>query len=260
MVGSEGVFILVLTLVGIWLIYRSLVQAESLRRHQENFLMAVTHELKTPLASMAVYLDTLESDKIPFEKKQAVVPRLRQDVARLERLVENILEAGRFDADSYRPERNRVDLSALIDTTADNFLKQNHATDIELERRFESGLMIEADRAAIVRAVTAILDNAVKYAGEDPPQIDIDLRRAGKNGVISITDRGYGLNRTELKRVFDRFYRVGSELTRNSEGTGLGLYLCRELVRAHGGEVVAKSKGLGHGATFEITLPLQGEA
>ena len=105
MLGLEGTVFLLLLLVGIWLIYRALLQAEALKRNQENFLMAVTHELKTPIASMKLYLDTLSSERIPPEKKTAVLPRMKQDASRLERMVENILEAGRAEQNPMRPER-----------------------------------------------------------------------------------------------------------------------------------------------------------
>ena len=114
MIGTEGLFFLLLVGIGAWLIYRTLVKNEELQYAQQNFLMSVTHELKTPLASMKIYLDTLKSNKIPEEKKLTIIPRLKDDVNRLERLVENILEAGRFEKRGYELHNDYFDLSNMI--------------------------------------------------------------------------------------------------------------------------------------------------
>jgi len=256
MLGSEGSVFLLTILLGIWLIYRALHQTEVLRRRQENFLMAVTHELKTPLASMGVYLDTLKSDKIPPAKKQAVVPRLQQDVKRLERLVEDILEAGRFETGEFKPNRQRVNLAALLNSSADQLVGYSGAVTVHLTREFESEVWVNVDAPIVSRAVGAVLENAVKYSGGNEAMIMMGLRRDQHRAEISIRDNGVGIAHNELDSIFDRFYRVGHELTRAKGGTGLGLYLSREMIRSHGGNVVARSRGRGHGAEFIITLPL----
>lgn len=259
MLGSEGSVFLLTILLGLWLIYRALHQTEVLRRRQENFLMAVTHELKTPLASMSVYLDTLQSDKIPPARKQSVVPRLQQDVKRLERLVEDILEAGRFETGNFKPNRQRTDLAALLNSVADQLVGYGGAVTIHLARDLESGIWVNVDAPIISRAVGAILDNAVKYSGRSDAEIRMSLRHQQRRAEITIRDDGVGIAHNELDSIFDRFYRVGDELTRVKGGTGLGLYLSREMIRAHGGSVVAHSRGLGQGAEFIITLPLDEE-
>jgi signal transduction histidine kinase len=256
MVGSEGVVFLVSLLVGVWLIYRSLVQAHQLRRLQENFLMAVTHELKTPLASISLYLDTLQSEKISAERKQQLIPRMKEDLGRLEGLVEDILEAGRFEASAYKPDRQRLDLGKLLNELCDDLPKSNPGRLVRVTRNITDDIYVVADSGVIQRAIRAILDNAVKYSGEADPDLTIILKRLRTYSEITITDRGIGIEKSELVQIFDRFYRVGQELTRACPGTGLGLYLCRQMIRAHGGEVLAQSNGIGHGAEFIITLPM----
>jgi len=256
MLGSEGVVFLILILVGVWLIYRSLAQAHRLRRLQENFLMAVTHELKTPLASMTVYLDTLKSEKISSEKKEQLIPRMKEDLRRLDSLVEDILEAGRFEASAYKPERQRLDLGALLTDLTEKLSVSIPGKQLRATRHIESDIYIAGDSAVIRRAIRAILDNAVKYSGDDEADLTISLRRLSSYAEITIKDRGIGIDKSELSQIFDRFYRVGHELTRACLGTGLGLYLCRQMIRAHGGEVVARSEGIGCGTEFIITLPL----
>ncbi len=257
MLGLEGAVFLIVLMIGIWLIYRALLKTEQLKKRQQNFLMAVTHELKTPLASMKVYLDSLQSEKIPEDKKRAVFPRVKNDVARLEGMVENILEAGRIGRNAYHINRERVNFSELIDRAAAEAQRTPSTVPISLSREIEEDVCIEGDPVVLRRAVDAVLDNALKY--HDGKQIDIAVRLVTGNGKaeLSIADRGVGLERQECKAVFDRFYRVGNELTRTTQGTGLGLYLCREMIRGHGGEVTARSEGLHKGARFTITLRLE---
>jgi len=256
MIGTEGLFFLTLTLVGAGLIYRALRHQETLKRQQENFLMAVTHELKTPLASMEIYLDTLESPKIPVEKKAAILPRIRADIGRLERLIQNILEASRFEERSYRPDDLKVDLTELVRASVDRVSGHAWEAPVEIKTRFTPGVVVTGDEAALKRAVIAVLENGVKYSEGSPIQLTVSLEIDARWAVISVADRGVGLDSHDREAIFERFYRVGSELTRSRAGTGLGLYLCREIVRAHGGDVTAHSAGLGKGTTVTMKLPL----
>jgi signal transduction histidine kinase len=257
MLGLEGSIFLIVLMIGIWLIYRALVKTEQLKRNQQNFLMAVTHELKTPLASMKVYLDSLQSDKIPPEKKQAIFPRVKNDVTRLENMVENILEAGRIGRAAYRLNRERVNFSDLVHQAADRAQHAVVRVPVKLSREIEEGVCIHGDPAVLKRAVDAVLDNALKYHDDRQVTIDVRLAADSKRAVLTIADQGVGLERQEYEAVFDRFYRVGNELTRTTQGTGLGLYLCREMIQGHGGTVVARSDGLQKGTRFVITLPLE---
>jgi len=254
MVGLEGIVFLVLFFVGAWLIYRSLVKTEELKFHQQNFLMAVTHELKTPLASISVYVDALKSDKIPQEKKLEVIPKIREDVSRLEKLVENVLEAGRFQRSGYTLDRVQIDLTQLTVERLDKLVNLPLGGPLHINRNLESKIILYGDRSALGRAIDSILENSLKYADTGSAVIDVNLSSRNQEIVLEISDNGIGLEKKDLVRVFERFYRVGNELTRSSAGTGLGLYLCREIIRAHGGEVTADSAGLGRGTRFTIIL------
>lgn len=261
MIGMEGIVFLLLLLIGIWLIYRSLVHAQQVKRHEQNFLMAVTHELKTPLASLRLYLDALQSPKVADEKKRDVLPRMRQDLARLERLVEDILQAGRFDRASFHLVKEPVDLTALVQAAANERKAMPFEKPIiQMRVELKSGLVVDGDTQALRRAVDAILDNAFKYTGDNKMvDVRVCLKEQDGQAHLTISDNGVGLERAELDRVFDRFYRVGNEMTRTSRGSGLGLFLCREMIRLHGGDVTARSEGLGRGSEFEIVLPLRVE-
>lgn len=255
MVGSEGLFMLFLVGIGAWLIYRALVRAEELKFHQQNFLMAVTHELKTPLASMKIYLDSLESPKVAPEKKTGIVPRLRENTNRLEKLVENVLEAGRFDRSGYHLNKERFDLSRLVEDSLGRFSKYPSEIPVRVTKHlFEEAIEIDGDRAALMRAIEAILENSLMYSDKDVIELGIKLGRKNDRVFLSISDNGTGLEKKDLSQIFDRFYRVGAELNHSRPGTGLGLYLCREIVRAHGGDIAARSEGIGKGTEFTILL------
>lgn len=255
MVGSEGLFMLFLVGIGAWLIYRALVRAEELKFHQQNFLMAVTHELKTPLASIKIYLDSLESPKVAPEKKEGIVPRLRENTNRLEKLVENVLEAGRFERSGYHLNRERFNLSRLVEDSIVRFSKYPSEIPVRVKKHvFQEGIEIDGDRAALMRAIEAILENALMYNDKEAIELGIKLEQKNDRVSLSLSDNGTGLVRRDLSRIFDRFYRVGEEINHSRPGTGLGLYLCREIVRAHGGEISARSEGIGKGTEFTILL------
>ena len=255
MVGSEGVFFIILAGLGAWLIYRALVKAEELKFHQQNFIMAVTHELKTPLASIKIYLDSLESPKISDDKKIAILPHLRQDTDRLEKLVEDVLEAGRFERSGYQLSRERFDFSRLVDDLLGNMA--DHPIELPLrinKQTFQRNIQIRGDRTALRRALVAVLDNAIKYNDKDAAELDIELRRESQSVCLRISDNGVGLTKAELGQIFNRFYRVGGGLNHSKPGSGLGLYLCSEIVRAHGGRITAQSEGPGKGTSILIKL------
>lgn len=255
MIGSEGIFFLTLIGIGAWLIYRALVKNEELKFHQQNFLMAVTHELKTPLASMKIYLDSLKSDKISQEKKISIIPRLKEDVNRLERQVENILEAGRFERSGYQLNKSEFDFSSMVENCLSKLNDYSHKKEIVVTKNnFQKNLIYYGDGYALTRAIDAILENSIKYNDKDIIEINTELYL--KNGLIylNIKDNGVGLEKKDTDKIFERFYRVGSELNRTNSGSGLGLYLCYEIIKAHKGNVTAASDGPGKGVEFNIQL------
>lgn len=254
MLGMEGIFFLVLVLFGAWLIYRALVKTEELKFHQQNFLMAVTHELKTPLASIKIYLDTLQSVKISEEKKATVIPRIKADVGRLEKLVENILDAGRFERSGYHLNKEQFNLTDMVTQGLDKLQTLPIQSRLQINRDLESDISMYGDRKALARAFDAILENSLKYSDKDKIIIDAGLKQKTEKIELVVSDNGIGLSRKETSEIFNRFYRVGHEMTRGKPGSGLGLYLSREIIRAHNGKITAHSNGVGNGTTLIITL------
>lgn len=259
MLGLEGLFFLLIVLVGAWLIYRALVRTEQLKFQQQNFLMAVTHELKTPLASMKLYIDSLMSPKIADEKKTEIIPRMKGDVARLEKLVDNILEAGHFERSGYQLRLGSFNLSHLVNGALDNISQAPSKTPVEIERSLPETTLFYGDERALDRAIDAILENSVIYNDRPCVKINVTLTANKDELKLTISDNGVGLLSYDTTAIFDRFYRVGEEIRRSRPGSGLGLYLCREIILAHGGRIEARSEGLGKGSEFIITLKNNGD-
>jgi len=259
MLGSEGLFFLTLVLIGAWLIYRSLVKAEELKFHQQNFLMAVTHELKTPMASMKIYLGSLESSRITDEQKIEIIPRVKEDLTRLEKLVDNILDAGRFERSGFQLDSTSFNLSSLLNKLLDELAQAPVIVSLEVSRLIEEDIIIDGDPKALGRAIGGILENSLKYNEKDKIEVKASLHKKGSTIDLTITDNGIGFESKDADAIFNRFYRLGAELNRSKPGSGLGLYLTREIVKAHGGKIAARSEGPSMGASFIITLKNNGK-
>jgi signal transduction histidine kinase len=259
MVATEGVAFASAMGVGAWLIFRSLRREEQLRRDEANFLAAVTHELKSPLASLRLHAESLELRGEDAERVKVYAGRMLADVDRLERLVENLLAAGRADAGAldFRPQD--VNLSEELRALVEGMAPILEARGRSLRSEIEPGVVARADPGAFRTVVDNLLDNAIKYS-EPPAGIEVRLRSDGDRAVLEVRDHGVGLDAGEAERVFERFYRAGDERVRTAKGTGLGLFLVKEIVKAHRGAASVESAGRGQGSTFRTTWPLAGAA
>ena len=230
-----------------------------IRRNEEHdtFINAVTHELKTPIASIRLYLETLQSRTLSDEQRRGFYDVMLADADRLNRTVEQVLRAG---AASQKPKviaRAPVDMSALarecVDLAVARHHLQSHA--IALESHDQGPLMVRGDAEELRTVVTNLLDNAVKYSAE-AVSVKVAVAAPSPGTVwVRVQDRGVGIPRKQLKRIFRRFYRVQTRGVKQVKGTGLGLYIVRSIARAHGGRVFAQSEGEGRGATFTLELP-----
>lgn len=256
MFASEGSFFVLITLFGAFLIYRTLQRSEELTFRQQNFIHAVTHEFRTPLTSLRLYIQTLQSGKLNDDKKHDLYGKMLDDCYRLEGMVDNVLEAGRSGRQDYRLNLEKTDLTGDLDEYLDNLQPLLDGLGGKIERHLEPNITVRADYQALERAVRAIIENALKYSKPENRKISVSLSRQGALACIDIADNGVGIPVKEQKYIFDRFYRIGDESTRTVKGTGLGLYLVRQSVEAHGGTVKIRSEGIGHGSVFTIKLPL----
>lgn len=230
-------------------------------RRQDSFIDSVTHELKSPLASIKLGLQTLGRDGLDEDKRELVRHMMLTDVDRLSAFVDDILQATRLahGLDRVGLDLSRVDISTLVEECAAGVREQKGLADDAIRLQVQPGLSAYTDRAALVVVTRNLIDNAVKYSDEE---IDVEVVVKGEpdGGVcLEVSDRGIGIAPGELKRVFHRFYRVESETVRSRKGTGLGLFVVSALVRNLGGRVEASSDGAGKGTTMRVRLPANRE-
>ncbi|MEE9443274.1 MAG: HAMP domain-containing sensor histidine kinase [candidate division Zixibacteria bacterium] len=253
---SEGGFFTLIILLGAAFIYRTLRRSEELKARQQNFIQAVTHEFRTPITSLRLYLETLQSGNVNSEKTGKIIPRMIDDTNRLEDMIDNVLQAGHFSKSDYSPKLRKTNLSDDLGEYLDGiepYITRNRG---KLNRDIQPDIYAQTDYQALGRAVRALIDNAMKYSPPDNKAISIILTAAERNAVIQIIDTGIGIPPTEITKIFDRFYRIGDEMTRTVNGSGLGLYLVRQIINAHSGTVTASSRGTNQGSKFVITLPI----
>lgn len=240
------------------LVLNTIFLVREIRRNeqQDSFLNAVTHELKTPIASIKLYLETLERRQLADGQRREFYRIMLEDADRLLATVEQVLKASAV-RDAARKDRQEVNFSAIVADAMQLAARRHNLGQAEL--RFSSpppdevAVLAHADDLRMV--VANLLDNAVKYSGSRKDIVAELLTPDLDTVVFRVRDKGIGIPSGELKRIFKRFYRVQNTVLRQVKGTGLGLFIVRSVVRGYGGDVFAESEGEGHGSTFTIRLP-----
>ena len=254
-----GLLLFLLLISGLTLISILLVREVRLNERQSNFVSAVTHELKTPVASLRLYLDTLEMRNLEEEKRREFYRTMRCDLDRLQATINNVLNAAMY---TERPvvDPQPLDFARLVRRLVELTRTRHQLPAEAVVYSGPDALPLQGDPAALETAVANLLDNAVKYSKE-PVAVVVELLREPGKARLRVSDRGIGMSRAQLRLVFNRFYRIGREVRRSHAGTGLGLYIVRSVAKSHEGEVWAESAGEGKGSTFVLELPgvIEGE-
>ena len=249
-----GTTFMVLLVVGVvWYLVLS-VKAINLNRRQSNFIDSVTHELKSPIASMKLYLQTLNLRRVSDEQQADFYRYMLEDVHRLDHLINQVLDAGRLESGRRNGEVEDVALEGLLrDCAATVCLSYRVPSDtVRLELQ---PCTVRARRVDLEMIFRNLLDNAVKYAGSEP-EVEVTLRPLTDGCTVTrIGDNGRGIPHKLRRKIFGRFVRLGMELQREKPGTGLGLYIVRTLVKRLGGRVRVHDREAGPGTVFEIQLP-----
>lgn len=247
--GEAGLLILSMS-IGIWLMNRGYTKEIEVARQKRNFLLSITHELKSPLAAIRLVFDTFRRRNLTNDQLKLLSENGLKDTERLKSLVENLLLAARME-DNYQPGKEAWPISEVMRPAINEImLRYNH---VELDMMLEKEIVVEVEKQGIQILLSNLFENAIKYSGSDPV-IQVKIEEKDKNVIINISDNGIGIPDEEKSKVFNKFYRIGSEETRTTKGTGLGLYIVEGIVKAHRGKIeILNNKPKG--TIFKITLP-----
>ena len=254
---TVGSIFFAFVLAGVVLYLRLSVETINLNRRQSNFIDSVTHELKSPIASLKLYLQTLERCRVSPQEQEDFVRFMLDDVERLDTLINHLLDAARIERRIAVAEVEDVDLTETLRECVDAVC-QRHRVPTSIVRLDVETLAVRARPVDLELVFRNLIDNAVKYAG-DAPLVEITGKRiSDSKAVIQISDNGKGIPLAFRRKIFGRFFRMGEELERERPGLGLGLHIVRTLVRRLEGKIRIRDRQGAAGATFEVTLPVTG--
>lgn len=247
---GEGASFLIVIIIGAVLIYRIVRRQFLVSQQQQNFIMAVTHELKTPIAITKLNLETLQKHKLDEGKRQKLLGTTLEETERLNTLTSNILISFQLDGGRYHIAREDLNLSVLAETCVRQFRHRFPGRDWSVV--IEEDVPVNGDHLLLQILLNNLLENAVKYSPKGSA-VGVGLTTYAGFADLTITDQGPGISDKEKKRIFERFYRMGDELTRKTKGTGLGLYLCRKIARDHHATIQVLDNAAG-GSSFVVSF------
>ncbi len=252
LVGGIVFFAVIITV----LVLFSVFLAREIRevRRQTSFIDSVTHELRSPLASLRLCLETIARRELSVDKQRELRDMMLGDVERLSAFVDDILEASRLSHGDRSQAISDVRVLDLVSRCASNVVRRHNVASDALVIEVPEDLTLRCDATALEVIIKNLLDNAVKYSGARP-RVVVRARELGATVELVVVDDGIGIPRDEIKRIADRFYRVSGEQVRARRGTGLGLFVVSALVRNLGGKLKIHSEGPGHGASVQVRLP-----
>ncbi len=247
---GEGTTFLLISLVGAFFVFRSVRKQISLQQQEKNFMMAVTHELKTPIAVSKLNLETLQKHKLDEAKQQKLIVMTLQEINRLNALTNNILVSSQLEGERFKRAEEELDLSALITSCVEDFRRR--FPDTSMKSAIEPDIDIIGDPLLLEILVNNLLENAVKYSPKHSTII-VELSWVGKEAKLVVADNGIGIPEEEKKLIFKKFYRIGNEETRTTKGTGLGLYLCKKIAASHNADIEVTNNS-PTGSKFNVTF------
>ncbi|HTN39098.1 MAG TPA: ATP-binding protein [Arachidicoccus sp.] len=250
---GEGLTFFVLIMIGAAYVYRTIRQEIKSADQQQNFMMAITHEFKTPIAITRLNLETLQKRRLEPEQQQKLILNTLSETQRLNSLTNNILTTAQLESRHHAISEQEIDLSELIRAGVEEFRVRYPLRAFHL--RIEPDIWIKGEQLLLQLLISNLMDNAIKYDPERQP-IVISLTQIKQRTVrLEIKDQGPGIPQEDKKRIFTKFYRVGSESVRTTKGTGLGLYLCKRIVSDHSGQI-SVTDNQPNGAIFTIQFPI----
>jgi len=252
MVMGEGAVFLFLLGVGAYFIHNSIKREDKLKEQQQNFLMSVTHELKSPLAAIKLSIETIIKRDLDKEQQAKLLRNSLKDIERLDDLVENMLLATKIESRTYSFPKEVFDFSDLVTKITDRLQVHSCGYEQIIKTNIKEGIKIEGDKFALSSVVTNLVENAVKYSGPCA-EVAVELCQNDGKPFLTVSDKGPGIPDGEKMLIFDKFYRVGDENVRKSKGTGLGLFIVKEVLQNHDADISVKDN-TPQGAIFEVTF------
>jgi|SRR5688572_10600255 len=253
MITGEGVVFMIILIVGIYKTRQAFYKEFALARQQKNFLLSITHEFKSPLAAIKLNLQTIQKRDLEKEQQTSIISRALNETDRIHNLIENALLAARIESHSFQLHKEEFNLTDCIRSTIQSRIIPGDENR-KIELRLKEDVYMKGDPLAISSLILNLLENAEKYSAYNS-EIITELTSDKKLATIQIRDMGIGIPDSEKAKIFDKFYRIGNEETRNTKGTGLGLFIVRHIVNFHHGDIKV-SDNTPSGTIFKVTLPL----
>ena len=247
---GEGSIFLLLILVGAGFIYRSVRRQFNMQLQQQNFMMAVTHELKTPVSVVRLNLETMQRYSLDPEKQKKIIRMTLEETERLNSLTNNILFSSQLEGSRYKSTKEELDLSNLLKDCIRDF--RNRYPERIFKEEIEPDADVKGDALLLQMMINNLLENAIKYSPKETT-VTAMLKKHGPDIELQIMDEGPGIPDNEKKKIFSKFYRIGNEATRKTQGTGLGLYLCHKIARDHNADILVTNNVSG-GSKFAVTF------
>jgi len=253
MIVGEGTVFITFLLAGIFIMQRTIRKEIALVRQQRNFLLSITHELKTPVAAIKLCLQTLiKRDTLDAEQREPLQRMAIENTERLHSLIDNVLLATRIESGQEPVQFELTDISVHTNQICEG-VNRTISRKNPIQIIVQDGVSARVDRSAYESILLNLLENAVKYAGET--SIDVSLEKTTVHGILTVTDGGPGIPASAKNRIFEKFYRMGNEETRSKKGTGLGLYIVKELAELHNAKISVEDNKPS-GTIFRVVFPL----
>ncbi len=253
MIIAEGITFFIILLFVAFRLRKSINKELEVARQQKNFMLSITHELKSPIASASLNIETLSKRQLDEEKKQLLLSNSAKEIKRLNELVNKILLAAKMESDFLAVDFENVNLSKLIEEVIED-IKEKEGNNQRLNNIYiQPNISIKGDKTLLKSLSINLIDNALKYSNNESP-VELALTQNERQIIFKVIDNGKGISDKDKMYIFEKFYRAGDEETRTSTGTGLGLYLVKQIVNIHKGNILVTNNTNGKGTTFEVSL------
>jgi signal transduction histidine kinase len=255
MIITEGGFFIVLIFLGLAIIYRILRHEIALKQQFKDFFSSFSHELKTPIASVKLQLETMQAHTLEEEQRRKLLGNMLEDMEKLELSLDNILDAFSYEAEAINLEKTPTDFDDWLRMKLEEARRLHDERSLQLVSSIDSGAVTDLDDRYMSSVVSNLVQNSVRYSREGAAKVNTEVKLQGKRILWIYEDSGLGIDPAEAEDIFEKFYRSDKAHALKHKGSGIGLYLTRKIIEGHGGRILAQPRESGQGIRFEIRLP-----